>query len=75
MQTFSPSSFQIGSDTSVTDCVFRRGVMHGPARKIEMRKFREFRRQLTFFGRYRDGRPWGNVWIYKWQKSTLTLVL
>ncbi len=56
---------QVRNDTSVTDCYFVDSVLHGLARKIEMRKFREFRRQLTFFGRFRDGRPSGVCWQYR----------
>ena len=39
--------------------------MHGPARRIDMKKFREFRRQLVFVGVYRDGVPHGHCWQYK----------
>ena len=56
---------QILSDTSVLDCHFRNSVVHGLARKIEMKKFREFRRQLTFYGGYKDGRPAGPCWEYR----------
>lgn len=55
---------QIGSDTSVLDCFFKDSVVHGLCRKIDMKKFREFRRQLSFVGRYLDGRPAGNCWTY-----------
>ena len=30
-----------------------------------MKKFREFRRQLTFVGRYANGRPSGPCWSYR----------
>ena len=51
--------------TSVLDCRFRDGVLHGRARRIDMKKFREFRRQLTFVGRYTNGRPSGPCWSYR----------
>ena len=56
--------FQITTDTSVIDCYFKDGVMHGPVRRIDMKKFREFRRQLSFVGKYRNGRPHGTCWQY-----------
>ncbi len=55
----------MSSDTTATDCWFLHGVPHGPVRKIGMKKFREFRRQLVFYGRYRNGRPCGPCWIHK----------
>ena len=30
-----------------------------------MKKFREFRRQLLFIGKYRNGKPAGNCWEYR----------
>jgi hypothetical protein len=57
--------FQISSSTSVLDCRFRDSVIHGRARRIDMKKFREFRRQLTFVGRYCNGRPNGYCWMYR----------
>ena len=42
------------------------GVIHGgPVRRIDMKKFREFRRQLSFVGSYADGRPSGVCWEYR----------
>jgi hypothetical protein len=45
---------QVTTDTAVTECFFKDGVMHGPVRKFGMKKFREFRQQLLFVGRYRS---------------------
>ena len=56
---------QVSSDTTVTDCYFKDGVMHGPVRRIGMKKFREFRQQLLFVGHYRSGRPFGPCWQYR----------
>lgn len=56
--------FQIDKSTSVTEFVFKDSVAHGVARTIEMRKFREFRRQMTFIGRFQSGRPRGPCWKY-----------
>ena len=42
---------QVRTDTSVTHCFVRKGRMHGLARRVEMKKFREFRQQLSFVGR------------------------
>jgi len=55
----------IDMSTSVLDCRFRDSVLHGRARRIDMKKFREFRRQLTFVGRYANGRPSGPCWTYR----------
>jgi hypothetical protein len=55
----------VSSDTTVTDCFFKDGVIHGPVRQIGMKKFREFRRQLLFVGHYRNGRPYGPCWEYR----------
>ena len=56
---------QVRTDTSVTLCYVRRGRIHGLARRVEMKKFREFRQQLTFVGRYHSGRAVGPTWRYK----------
>lgn len=56
---------KIDMATSVLDCRFRDSVLHGRARRIDMKKFREFRRQLTFVGRYANGRPSGPCWNYR----------
>ena len=56
---------QVSSDTTVTDCYFKDGVIHGPVRRIGMKKFREFRQQLLFVGHYRSGRPFGPCWQYR----------
>lgn len=56
---------KIDEATSVLDCRFRDSVLHGRARRIDMKKFREFRRQLTFVGRYTKGRPSGPCWSYR----------
>ena len=56
---------KIDTATSVLDCRFRDSVLHGRARRIDMKKFREFRRQLTFVGRYANGRPSGPCWSYR----------
>ena len=55
----------ITTNTSVTEGFFVNGVLHGLARKVDMKKFREFRRQLSFIGRYRNGRAFGPCWLYK----------
>ena len=34
-------------------------------RKIDMKKFREFRRQLSFVGSYANGKPSGACWEYR----------
>ena len=59
--------FQIGTETTVTDCFFKDGVIHGPIRAIDLKKFREFRRQLGFVGTYNSGIPGGAgpCWQYK----------
>ena len=58
-------NFQVSIDTTVLECYFKDGVIHGPARQIGMKKFREFRRQLLFIGRYRNGEPSGPCWEYR----------
>ena len=51
----------------MTDCYFKDGVIHGPARTIDLKKFREFRRQLGFVGTYTSGVPGGEgpCWEYR----------
>lgn len=52
-------------DLSVIEAWFRDGVMHGAARKVEMKKFRTFRQQVTWMGAYRNGRQSGQCWLWK----------
>lgn len=56
---------KVSSDTTVTNCFFKDGILHGPVRKVGIKKFREFRRQLLFVGRYKNGRPSGHCWEYR----------
>ena len=50
----------------MVDCYLVDGVIHGgPVRKIDMKKFREFRRQLSFVGSYANGKPSGACWEYR----------
>jgi len=46
----------VTDETEVTDCFFKNGCMHGPARRFVMKKFREFRQQLDFVGVSEDCR-------------------
>ena len=39
--------------------------MHGLVRKMQLKKFREFRTQLSYLGRYRSGKPYGRCWKYQ----------
>ena len=55
----------ITTNTSATEGFLFNGVFHGLVRRIDMKKFREFRRQLGFVGRFRDGRPFGPCWEYR----------
>jgi hypothetical protein len=61
----SSNIFKVSNDTIVTDCFFKDGIIHGPVRKIGMKKFREFRRQLLFVGHFRNGKPFGPCWEYR----------
>ncbi|CAB4055208.1 SETD7 [Lepeophtheirus salmonis] len=54
----------ITTNTSSYECFFKDSVLHGPLRKIDLKKFREFRRQVSFIGMFKNGLPQGPCWAY-----------
>jgi hypothetical protein len=44
--------FQVTFETAVTEGWFRQSCLHGPARRIVMKKFRTFRQQVKYAGVY-----------------------
>ncbi|XP_023344428.1 histone-lysine N-methyltransferase SETD7 [Eurytemora carolleeae] len=52
----------VTSDTSVVEGWCRYSKLNGPARTIIMKKFRTFRQQVSWLGRYKDGVHWGQCW-------------
>ncbi|TRY63804.1 hypothetical protein TCAL_15195 [Tigriopus californicus] len=55
----------VNGATTVFECFVKDDVPHGPVRQIHMKKFREFRRQITFIGHHRHGIPHGVCWEYR----------
>ena len=39
--------------------------LHGVLRRIELKKFKTFRQQVTWLGRYHSGRPSGHCWEWR----------
>ncbi len=58
---------KVSSNTTVTEFWVSRGCLHGPARVIEMRRFRMFRQQVTWLGVYNRGVARGVCW--SWQEG------
>ena len=55
----------MSNKTEVSEVFFKSGVLHGPCRRVAMKKFREFRQQLDFVGAFRCGKPFGWCWEYR----------
>jgi len=55
----------VTDDTSVLEGWCVRGQLTGPARRIVMKKFKTFRQQVSWFGRYKAGLPHGQCWEWR----------
>jgi len=52
-------------DSSKLEGRFKGSQMHGLARRTEVKKFRTFRQQVTWLGRFKGGKPTGRIWEWK----------
>lgn len=53
---------RVSCNTTVTECWLSKSCLHGPARVIEVRRFRMFRQEVTWMGVYTRGVASGVCW-------------
>jgi len=59
-------------DTSVLEGWCTQSRLNGPVRRIDMKKFRTFRQQVCWLGRYKNGVAYGQCWEWKEGGAWLT---